>query len=124
MPDLGAVRAFLEPHHVDVARRVGDFVTREIAPLPEPADDAAARAQARDILGRLGRAGWYAPIAEQHLRDCCLIRETLAAASPLADAVFALQALGALPILLAGHDDVKRRWMPAVLDGARWPRSP
>ena len=117
MPDLGAVRAFLEPHHIDIAHRVGDFVTREIAPLPEPVDDAAARAQARDILGRLGRAGWYAPIAEQHLRDCCLIRETLAAASPLADAVFALQALGAIPILLAGNDDVKRRWMPAVLEG-------
>ena len=117
MPDLGAVRAFLEPHHIDIARRVGDFVTREIAPLPEPADDAAARVQARDILGRLGRAGWYAPIAEQHLRDCCLIRETLAAASPLADAVFALQALGAMPILLAGSDDVKRRWTPALLEG-------
>ena len=118
MPDLGAVRAFLEPHHVDIAHRVGDFVTREIAPLPEPAHDAAARVQARDILGRLGRAGWYAPIAEQHLRDCCLIRETLAAASPLADAVFALQALGAMPILLAGNDDMKRRWLPAVLDGS------
>jgi len=117
MPDLGAVRAFLEPHHMDIAHRVGDFATREIAPLPEPADDAAARAQARDILGRLGRAGWYAPIAEQHLRDCCLIRETLAAASPLADAVFALQALGAIPILLAENDDMKRRWMPAVLEG-------
>jgi len=117
MPDLGAVRAFLEPHHVDIAHRVGDFVTREIAPLPEPAHDAAARVQARDILGRLGGAGWYAPIAEQHLRDCCLIRETLAAASPLADAVFALQALGAMPILLAGNDDMKRRWMPAVLEG-------
>jgi acyl-CoA dehydrogenase len=117
MPDLGAVRAFLEPHHMDIARRVGDFVAREIAPLPEPADDTAARTQARDILGRLGRAGWYAPIAEQHLRDCCLIRETLAAASPLADAVFALQALGAMPILLAGTDDVKRHWMPAVLAG-------
>jgi len=117
MPDLGAVRAFLEPHHLDIARRVGDFVAREIAPLPEPADDAAARVQARDILGRLGRAGWYDPIAEQHLRDCCLIRETLAAASPLADAVFALQALGAMPILLAGTDDVKRRWIPAVLEG-------
>jgi len=117
MPDLGAVRAFLEPHHMDIARRVGDFVTREIAPLPEPANDAAARVQARDILGRLGRAGWYVPIAEQHLRDCCLIRETLAAASPLADAVFALQALGAMPILLAGNEEVKRRWMPAVLEG-------
>ncbi|MGH7537970.1 MAG: acyl-CoA dehydrogenase family protein [Gemmatimonadales bacterium] len=117
MPDTGAVLAFLDPHHIELARRVRDFAVREIAPLPEPPDDPAARLQARDLLARLGGAGWYAPIAEQHLRSCCLVREALAAASPLADAVFALQALGTLPIVLAGSDELKRRWIPAVLAG-------
>jgi acyl-CoA dehydrogenase len=69
------------------------------------------------LLARLGAAGWYAPIAEQHLRACCLVREALAAASPLADAVFALQALGTLPIVLAGSEDLKHRWLPGVLAG-------
>jgi len=69
------------------------------------------------LLARLGAAGWYAPIAEQHLRACCLVREALAAASPLADAVFALQALGTLPIVLAGSESVKHRWLPGVLAG-------
>lgn len=117
IPDTGPVRAFLDPHHLELGARVAAFATQEIAPRPEPADDAAARRDARDLLARLGRAGWYAPIAEQHLRACCLVREALAAASPLADAVFALQALGTLPIILAGSDEQRRRWVPAVLAG-------
>jgi acyl-CoA dehydrogenase len=117
MPDTGTVRAFLEPAHRELAQRVDEFARREIAPLPEPPDDAAARAQARDLLLQLGHAGWYAPIADQRLRDCCLIREALAAASPLADAVFALQALATLPILLVGDEALRRRWVPAVLTG-------
>jgi acyl-CoA dehydrogenase len=117
IPDTGAVRAFLDPHHFELGARVTAFAAQDIASLPDPADDAAARRAARDLLGRLGRGGWYAPIAEQHLRSCCLVREALAAASPLADAVFALQALGTLPIVLAGSDEQKRRWVPAVLAG-------
>ena len=50
------------------------------------------------------------------LRACALTREALAAASPLADAVFALQALSTTPMALAGSDILKRRWLP---DSAR-----
>jgi acyl-CoA dehydrogenase len=46
-----------------------------------------------------------------------VIREALAWASPLADAVFALQALGSVPVQLAGGESVKDRWLPAVLRG-------
>ncbi len=117
IPDLGPVRAFLEPHHLELGAHVAAFAAREIAPLPEPADDAAGRRVARELLALLGRAGWFAAIADQHLRTCCLVREALAAASPLADAVFALQALGTIPIVLAGSEEQKRRWVPAVLAG-------
>src|SRR5439155_766649 len=89
----------------------------EIASIPEPADDTAARAQARDLVARLGRAGWFASIGGLDLRAACLVRETLAGASPLADAMFALQALGTVPILLAGDAPLKERWLPAVLAG-------
>ena len=116
-PDPISVRAFLDDRHVELAARIADFSAREIAPLPEPADDGAGRAQARRILELLGREGWFAPIGDQDLRACCLIREALAAASPLADAVFALQALGSLPIVLAGSADLKQRWLPAVQAG-------
>src|SRR2546429_347039 len=92
-------------------------VMGEARGLPEPAADTAARAQARDLVARLGRAGWFASIGELDLRAACLVRETLAGASPLADAMFALQALGTVPILLAGHAPLKERWLPAVLAG-------
>ncbi|HEY6224394.1 MAG TPA: acyl-CoA dehydrogenase family protein, partial [Gemmatimonadales bacterium] len=117
MPDTAVVRAFLDPALFTLAGQVTAFANRELDGDPEPADDAAARTHARLLLARLGAAGWYAPIAEQHLRACCLVREALAAASPLADAVFALQALGTLPIVLAGSDDLKHRWLPGVLAG-------
>lgn len=117
MPDTAVIRAFLDPALFTLAGQVTAFANRELAADPEPVDDAAARSHARVLLARLGAAGWYAPIAEQHLRACCLVREALAAASPLADAVFALQALGTLPIVLAGSEDLKHRWLPGVLAG-------
>jgi acyl-CoA dehydrogenase len=45
------------------------------------------------------------------------MREALAEASPLADAVFALQALGTTPIVLAGSEAQKRRWLGPIAEG-------
>ena len=117
MVDTGPVRAFLDDTHVTLAERVSEFATRVLAPIPEPADDTAARQQARDLLGTLGAAGWFAPIRDQDWRACCIVREALAAASPLADAVFALQALGTVPILLSGHDTMRQRWLEPAIQG-------
>src|SRR5207247_1827022 len=85
VPDPMAVCAFLTESHVALAGRVTEYVPRELAPLPEPADDAGARPPARDLVLRLGRAGWFAPIGDLDLRAACLVREALAGASPLAD---------------------------------------
>jgi alkylation response protein AidB-like acyl-CoA dehydrogenase len=117
MPDPRTVGAFLEERHLQLAARVTEWVRAEIAPLPEPADDAAARAQARTVLRMLGSAGWLRPIEERDARACGLIREALAEASPLADAVFALQALGTTPLLLGGGAGPVKRWIEAALSG-------
>jgi acyl-CoA dehydrogenase len=117
MPDSNSVRAFLDERHIDLARRLEGFTRREIEPRPEPRDDEASRVQARELLEVLGSAGWFAPIVAQDLRACALTREALAAASPLADAVFALQALGAMPILLAGATELADRWMVPTVSG-------
>src|SRR3989475_9664265 len=117
MPDPTAVCAFLAESHVALAARVAEYAARELAPLPEPVDDAAARTQARDLAARLGRAGWFAPIGDLDLRAACLVREALASASPPADAVFALQALGTVPILLSGPPAPKDPGAPALRAG-------
>jgi acyl-CoA dehydrogenase len=115
--DTAPVRAFLDDKHVTLAERVREFATRVLAPLAEPTDDAAARQQARELLGTLGAAGWFQPIRDQDWRACCIMREALAAASPLADAVFALQALGVVPMLLSANDAMRRRWLDPAIQG-------
>jgi acyl-CoA dehydrogenase len=117
IPDISPIRAFLDDAHVAAADALAAFVTREVAPRTAPADDAAARIEARALLGVLGTAKTLDPIARQDWRACCMAREALAAASPLADAVFALQALGSLPILLSGNAAMRERWADAALAG-------
>ena len=118
MPDPRPIRAFLDGKHVDLTTKLAKFIGREIAVLPDPDDDKAARKQAREILSVLGRGGWYGAIQEQDFRSCALIREALAYASPLADAVFALQALGCTPVALAGSKEQKQRWLDPAMSGA------
>lgn len=117
IPDPAPVGAFLDPSHHDLARRVAAFAAAELAPLAEPAGDDAARAEARRLVARLGAAGWLDPVAAGDWRACCLIREALAGASSLADAVFALQALGAYPLLHAGSEELRERYARPALAG-------
>jgi len=115
--DTAPIRAFLDDKHVALAEEAAGFATRLLAPLAEPADDAAARKQAREFLGQLGAAGWFEPIRDQDWRSCCLIREALGATSPLADAVFALQALGVVPMLLASNEAMRTKWLAPAIQG-------
>jgi acyl-CoA dehydrogenase len=117
MPDTRLIRTFLEPHHPPLAERAGGFAMREIAHRPEPVEDADARREARALLGLLGAGGWLQPILDLDLRGCCLMREALGEASPLADAVFALQGLGTTPILLSGSPAQKDRWLGPIGQG-------
>ncbi|HEY7614332.1 MAG TPA: acyl-CoA dehydrogenase family protein [Gemmatimonadales bacterium] len=117
MLDTRPVRAFLEAQHLALADRADGFARIDIATRAEPADDAAARKEARALLELLGAGGWLRPVLELDLRGCCLMREALGEASPLADAVFALQALGTTPILLGGSAEQKSRWLAPIARG-------
>ena len=115
--DLSPVRVFLGAGHERLAGEVGAFAARELRERPEPADDAAARREARALLAAMGKAGVFAPIGAMDWRGCCLAREALAAASPLADAVFALQGLGLVTILLSRNAAMVEQWVAPSLDG-------
>ena len=126
MPDVPTIRAFLDERHPDLAEAVEAFAESEIASLPSAHEDDDARRQAKQILARLGKAGWirhaipetYGGTADgPDLRACCLIREALAAASPLADSVYALQCLGSMPVTLAGSEGLRQRILPEVAGG-------
>ena len=113
----GPVRAFLDDAHVELAGAIADWSARELLGRPEAATDAAARTEARELLAKLGSGGWFESIRRMDVRACCLLRESLAAASPLADAVFALQGLSTGPLLLGGNDAMKSRWLDDALRG-------
>jgi acyl-CoA dehydrogenase len=117
MPDTRLIRTFLEPKHISLAERAGAFAMGEIAKRPEPVEDTDARREARALLGLLGEGNWLQPILDLDLRGCCLMREALAEASPLADAVFGLQGLGTTPILLAGTQAQKEQWLGPIAQG-------
>ncbi|NNE43000.1 MAG: acyl-CoA dehydrogenase [Gemmatimonadetes bacterium] len=117
MSDPGAIGAFLEPHHGETAGRVRAWCDEHLRDRPEPADDDAARTEAREVMGLLGAAGWFRCIGDQDFRTCGLVREALADASPLADAVFALQALGSVPMILSPNEARREEWVPRILDG-------
>lgn len=115
--DTHAIRALLDEGHHAWAEEVAGFAAAELAPRAEPGDDAAARTEARALLSAMGAAGLFAPIGTRDLRACCLAREAVAAASPLADAVWALQGLGITPLLLGGTEAQRSRWLDSALAG-------
>ncbi|MDE2753224.1 MAG: hypothetical protein OXI83_11665, partial [Gemmatimonadota bacterium] len=99
---LDPVAAFVEGRHREYRERVAAFCRDEIADRPDPESDAGARVRARELVGLMGAAGLFRPIAEADVRGCLVAREVLGWWSPLADSVFALQGLSATPGLVEG----------------------
>ena len=107
---------FEEPHRV-LARELAEWTEREIGPLTEHEDDLDSTCRA--LVRRLASGGWLRHAVGNRLdvRTLCLIRETLARTSGLADFVFALQGLGSGPISLFGSEEQRQQWLPKVASG-------
>lgn len=82
----------------------------------------------RELISALGQEGVLARIFPEDLggsengaasaTNLCLIREGLAQGSTSVETAFALQGLGSYPILQAGGDELKERWIPQIARGA------
>ncbi len=121
---------FLDASHRDLAGRIAQWAEAEIAPTAddEPKDDAALDAACRALVRKLAADGWLgycvpAPhgghFERIDVRNLCLIRETLAYHSGLADFSFIMQGLGSGPISLFGSDAQKAAFLPGVAAGER-----
>ena len=85
----------------------------------------------RELVAKLGAAGWlrysvggtaYGGAHETiDTRSICLLRETLARHSSLADFAFAMQGLGSGAVTLYGNDEQKRRYLTRVARGETLP---
>ncbi len=114
---------FFEAHHARLAQSLDAWARQSIAHAHGPDVDA----ECRKLVKALGEAGWLRHAvagtayggAGEHIdtRAICLIRETLARHSGLADFAFAMQGLGSGAISLAGSEEQKKRYLSLVARG-------
>ena len=114
---------FFEPRHRDLARGLEAWAHEHVPQAHGHDVDAECRALVRS----LGQGGWlrHAVAGRAHggvgetidTRAICLIRETLARHSGLADFAFAMQGLGSGAISLGGSAEQRATWLPRVARG-------
>lgn len=119
---------FLEPHHKALATDLDRWAGRVLSDKDledhslHAVDDAC-----RKLVRQLGEGGWlkyaiggasYGASADTiDTRAVCLIRETLARHSGLADFAFAMQGLGSGAISIFGSHEQKQCYLPCVAKG-------
>ena len=110
---------FFEPRHRAFAEKFSAWAKSEIAPRHH-ADEAGVDAEARTLVGLLGKAGWLKHCVETiDVRTMALARDILAYHSGLADFCFVMQGLGSGSITLFGSEALKKKYLPGVATGAR-----
>ncbi|MDM3870483.1 acyl-CoA dehydrogenase family protein [Porticoccus sp. W117] len=114
---------FLEPRHKQLAADLDQWAGKNIS-----TDHGHSIAEVDDACRRtvkaLAEGGWLTHSVainseggKLDVRSLCLIRETLARHSGLADFAFAMQGLGSGPISLFGNDEQQQQYLPAVRSG-------
>lgn len=115
---------FFDQDQLELRSRIHSWTEQNLISAPKKEVDIEG--QALELVGRLGREGFIAHVVPKRFggvrenvqaRDLCLLREELARGSALADTMFAMQALGSYPITLAGSEEQKARFLPAVARG-------
>jgi len=114
---------FFEPRHAELAHALDTWATQHIPHDHGPDVDADCKALVRS----LGAAGWLRHAVGGRdvggtndaidTRAICLIRETLARHSGLADFAFAMQGLGSGAISLHGTPEQRQRYLTRVASG-------
>jgi acyl-CoA dehydrogenase len=125
MPDRSFLGwPFFDDGHRALAADLDAWTAQAIEPLAHDESDVDALSQ-RFVL-MLGDAGWLrycvpeaygGQFEKLDVRSLCVIRETLARTSGLADFAFAMQGLGSASIALHGSAALKRHYLPKVCAG-------
>jgi acyl-CoA dehydrogenase len=122
-PSWAALPMFVEAPH----RALGEELARVLT-----SDDPALHDPPR-VIPRLATLGltkllvptvhgggaWAKDGTALDVRALCIVREALGYASPLADAIFAVQGLGSTPLLLAGEGTKRAAVLAEVVGGDR-----
>jgi acyl-CoA dehydrogenase len=115
---------FLEERHRELAVKLESWAAEQIAAMGRSHKGFdSVDTECRALVEALGKGGWLKHAAAEDgkldVRTLCLIRETLARHSGLADFAFAMQGLGCGPITLFGTPAQRRDYVAAVRAGRR-----
>jgi acyl-CoA dehydrogenase len=116
---------FFDDRHRDLQHSLDIWATENLHHQEDESREAIDDACVA-LVKKLGVAGWLQycvpsanggiyPVLES--RSLCLIRETLARHSGLADFAFAMQGLGSGPISLGGNASIQQQYLPKVALG-------
>ena len=117
---------FFDDSHRALAARLQEFITREIAPRAADEEAGDVNQKTLEFVRLLARGGVLGMLVPQVYggdrpavlaTDLCVARDLLAYHSGLADVAFAMQGLGSYPITLAGGEEMKKKFLPRVIDG-------
>ncbi len=115
---------FFEQDHLSLRARAREWVEKKLFPSHERS--SAGDRRAIRLAKELGSEGFLKYTVPQDFgglrskiqaRDLCILREELARGDALADTMFAMQALGGYPIVLAGNETQKQQFLPAIAQG-------
>jgi acyl-CoA dehydrogenase len=111
---------FFTPEQRALAQNVGRFILGEVERREAAATNVDG--QFRELLAMLSEAGLlrYAvakPGGQLDVRSLCLLRESLAYASPLADIAFVMQGLGTYALSIAAPEHVRDFWLSRATSG-------
>ena len=115
---MSAIYAHLSDVQRELLSRSETLAREVLAPIARAGEPGKVN---RPLVSALAAHGLVPLVLDQH-RDVpavelCLIREGLARVSTEAETAFALQGLGAHPILAAGRPEVVDAWIPRVAAG-------
>lgn len=114
---------FFTDEHARLAASVANFAAREVEPLAAAEEGPGADEHFRALLSLLAQAdllsyavarGDGAPLDSRAL---CVVRESLAYHSPLADLAFVMQGLGTYAVSLAAPEHVRDFWLGRARSG-------
>ncbi|MFJ9592647.1 acyl-CoA dehydrogenase family protein [Streptomyces virginiae] len=94
--------------------RLRALSAQRLRPLAEKGEPGRVN---RPLLAALGELGLLERVFASGALELCLLRESLAYGCTEAETALALQGLGAYPVLRAGSEAQRERWLPRVRSG-------
>ncbi|WP_432247370.1 acyl-CoA dehydrogenase family protein [Streptomyces sanyensis] len=104
----------LDPEQLARCAQLRTLAREQLLPLAEQGEPGHVN---RPLVAALGELGLLERLVAADALELCLLRESLAYACTEAETALALQGLGASPVVRAGTEAQRARWLPEVAAG-------